>query len=601
MRDYNVYLHGFSYRLRRISGVKRLALLLLVAGVLAHQTKVLILYLRHELVAYLAHGYSFDAQFNRVNNLIFFDVLVLVALVSGGLFLLSLLTGRPPVDRTVEGAGSRFFIPSLRGRPWLTFFIFAPLIALVLWSTPSWIANHVLYYDVHGVSMISFGQPPDWPNAHYVRAALLTAVCLAASFADLAASSATVHWWLLPLLFVPPSLAPVSLLWWNVAAQWAPSRLWSLWRPVFAAGTCLLPLLVFVERQPIRTHYLFYEGMHDPRVVRLDQPCPYASYEVIRPPGRPDLFLRCGPSLRQYRRSATKWDLVGDLDFRTLWNKAGFDFERHLAFVFLPQIAKIAVVDISRPPPRLIREVPTPSFSRMGDFISLQLILAVDAAHGILFVADTRGEIRAYDEQSLSLLKSVTMNFDDGAIAEMQFDARRSQLLVLQNQRLSILTTDLQITASRTYDAIMSGLTQDEQRNRLLIGLPERLQVMAVDRDSLREVARGDAPAGVRVLGLDRVRGYLFLTAMSGVVETRRADDFRLLGRTRLIPWIHGLEVFPEFGELMVTGGEIIPVMWRYEPPASRWNFFDQCLRLFEKLMREHFSELQTKLAATGR
>jgi len=580
MNKYLAATQRFGYSVRNARGSRRLLVVFLVAAILIYNTRELAINYWQAIVGFLSQGRGFSAQFNLVNNLVFFDVFILVCMVAGGLLLLTLLSGRPDSEKRL------FFVPFLRGRPIVIFLVFAPAFSAALVLTPRVLANLFLYHDPGGTFM-NPGPYVFWPPWIYIRACLLTSVCLAASLADLAAKSATLRWWSLPFLFVSPQAAPVSLLWWNAAAAWAPSRLWWLWRPVLALGTILLPILAFVQAQPIRRDYLFFEGMRGPRVVQLAQPCRSPSYQVIRRPGQPDLFLRCGADLFQYHRGAAGWELVGDLNFHTMWNRGGFDFQRNRAFIFLPYISQVAEVDIATAPPRISRSVPIEPFPASGNFISLQLISAVDAQNGILFIADNRGEIRAYDEQNIHVLRNLTLRPEDGAVADMMFDDARRQLLVLQTRRLSIFNSpDLWPVAYHSFESLAYGMTSDIQRNRLLVSLPEALRVVALDRNSLAEIAHGDAPAGVRVLAMDPGRRYLFLGAMSGVLETRDADSFRLLGRVRLIPWIHGIEVFPETGELMLSGGEVIPVMWRYLPPESKWNFFDQCLRLFERVLR---------------
>jgi len=99
-----------------------------------------------------------------------------------------------------------------------------------------------------------------------------------------------------------------------------------------------------------------------------------------------------------------------------------------------------------------------------------------------------------------------------------------------------------------------------------------------------------EAPATVRKMAIDPDRRFLFLSSINGIVEIRDADDYKLLRRERIGLWIHWLEVIPEFGEIIITMGNIESIVWSYLSPSEGSNLSDRILYTAEQYFRRYSS-----------
>jgi hypothetical protein len=178
---------------------------------------------------------------------------------------------------------------------------------------------------------------------------------------------------------------------------------------------------------------------------------------------------------------------------------------------------------------------------------------------------------------------------------ELLFDEQGDELLALQYRRLSVFHAQGTVPARTVaFPDDAHDIEIDRKRNRLLISLPARFQVAVLDRSSLEIHSFRDAPAGVRVLAMDEARDKVLMGAVTGVLEIRDAGDFRLVGRTRLLPWIHWIAVFPEYGEAVITHGDIMLNIFRYDPfpaPGFSTDVLQYAFENFLRSRRELFKE----------
>jgi hypothetical protein len=511
---------------------------------------------------------------SAVYNLVHFDTLLLVATSLVVITGIALLTGRPHRPGAIFG--------KLKGRSFLTFGIFAFLFSALLLGTPTIISN--LLFTYYGEDGLLFKSATLHPA--YIREALIVALCFSISFADITVRSGATRWWSY-LFFLVPICNVCPLLWWNGLAGLLPSRWWSTVKPLFIAASCLSLGLVLPVAQPIRQGFPVYSAPSQQTL--MDN----IGYFVQRIPGKPEVFMRSfdpSPAMSRLRRSSNgKWTLINKQHMEYHWDRASLDLKRNRVYICEGTTRTLHVYDYPTFKQLSTHFLPLNAFP----IRSFDLFQALDAEHGILVLADKEGFIVTIDVESFEVLNSTYLT-GESEIWGVQYDSTSEELIVLQNHNIMALSIfDLNYIRSKSFESAAYDFLIDNDCQRIFISFPKKMSVLALDKNSFSEIAEMEAPATVRKMAIDPSRRFLFLSSIHGVMEIRDADDYHLLRRERIGLWIHWLEVIPEFGEIVITMGDIDSIVWSYLSPSEDANLFDGILYTFEKIFRWYSSHFQ--------
>jgi hypothetical protein len=514
-------------------------------------------------------------------SLAYFDGFLIVCVIALLLFLLTMMCGRPgaprkPFDRLPE-------------KPIFALMILFPAIFFLLGFGPLILSRLLVQFDIARIHHMH----PLLPNGRYLFAAGCASLALSMSFAQLNAKTGLLQWLPVAIFLAPPPLTFGPILWWNALARRLPSRYWSAWKPLLAFLTCLLPVVAFPASQPFMENY----PLHAPETYRfLTEPGEICfANQTIAIPGRPEFLSRCNENLRLYRRSGEgEWKIARTKTLGFLYKRASADFGRDRLYIFDGLSRNLNVLTLSdfetvAQVPIPIAAFPTPSWWKIHQ--------ALDAERGILALADNAGNLATFDTQDFHPIRFMGLD-PRGDVWGIEADSQTGELFVLQAFRLSVFRIDtLELTSRLDLNEAAYWMLFDDARNRILLSFPSSMKIVAFDRTMLAEVAACNAPAGVRALAIDPTRDMLFASAGSGVVETRWLDDLALIRRTRLIPWIHWLGILPEFGEAIVTAGDVRPVVWRFDPAADSFDLGDMALQLTEETARRILRFTQSRPA----
>lgn len=521
-----------------------------------------------KLNAFAALFHKWGDVFKKIDFLIHFDVLVLIGLSVGVVFVCALIFGRP------EKPGRLLFC--LKGRPVFAFIAGAIGFGAILILTPTLLANTLLsFYDEQTFLTA-------WHSLHpaYRNQALWLTLCLALSLSDIAAKPGVFRWWAYLILILPP-MRVFPLLWWNALAGLFPSRYWTFWRPVLAFASCLVPILVLPQAQPIREGIPRYETA--PRQTLFD--C--VGYQAEALPGKDQLFTRCSdpaPGLARYEQGiGDPWRKTNTLkQTGFIWNRGTLDLKRNQVYIVdgntrilhvysYPDFAPVAQVPIAT------NAFPVRSFN---------ILQAMDKKRGLLFIAENEGYLISINLDDFSIGTVRFFSWGD-RIRDLEFCDETDELLVLQSRRLcAVAPTDFNVVRTRSFAADAYDLLIDPKKDQVLISFPQRMEVGVFSRGDFGLAEILDGPAGVRTLALDEQRRLYFLGSISGVLEVVDADLKTRKARVRIAPWIHWIEPVPKAGQAMVTMGDVPAVIWQYDPMQTAFDPFDRTMEFAEKAMR---------------
>lgn len=525
---------------------------------------------------------------DKIYTLIYFDILVCLALFLCLLFFVSLLAGEPNRPRKWWG--------KLRGHFFVTFVsTFLTLTALVV-IVPTLLIN--LYMPFSGQTSIFNNISTIHPT--YMKEALLTALCFALHFADINARAGVFRWWaFIVLLWAPMNYLP--LLWWNALAGLFPSRYWRVWRPVLTFASVGLLLLVFPNAQQIRKGQPLYRGAEQ----RELSDC--LGYQIERVPGKPELFMRCSdtedsilvtidairehPGMHHYRRLADGgWQKIDSFppteDF--WWDEGAIDWQRSRFYLFSGTLGVLHIFQLDPLKHLDAYALPYHVFPKQ-DYIVFH---ALDEQRGILVLANREGWLVSIDLEEMRIRQAKFVS-QGWKLFQIAYSPEKKELFVLQNYALSAFNVeDLSLIRTTSFTSSAYSFYLDAAEDRIIVGFPQRLAAQVLDWDTFTLKQTIDAPAGLRSFEKDAQRNLFFFSTVTGVVEMRRGDNFGLLRRVRLRPWIHDMKALPEFGELVATYGDVKSSIWRYDPPAARWNLFGALLHTTEKAMRFLFQNV---------
>ena len=522
---------------------------------------------------------SVDAS-ESMFNLLFFDVLILIAGAMFLVFILSVFSGTPQKPAR--------FLKKFSGRPVITFLFFAVLLETLLVFLPTVIADRFAWvYD---------SSPSVFPHRAYIAQVSIVAVCVALSLADIVSKTNRSRLWLAPFLLLPFGLFnSFPLLFWNAAQRWAPFGLWKIFRPVCAAATCIMPILIFPTAQPIRPVDFTY-GMGD-RGFMLSEGKPGRSflpenrseciaYQAVYSSAENSLYMRCDSSLVRFIHSdPEKWEFDKEVPLDFKWDQGSFDFEKKTAYIADAISGNITVVNLSDL--SIIAKIAISGWKTSDH--AHQVKQAYDSTSKQLVVATINGILYLVDTTSRQVTAKTTLPSSEerSLVWDLRIIQARNELLALQPFRLSALKMDdLSFVREIKFDSPAHGLLPDEKRNRLLVAFPAQMKIESFSIDKFSSSGSRDAPAGTRAMAIDNQNGVILLSSISGVVEVRRIKDLSRIARVRLVPWIHWVEPIPQMGACIITAAGVQPVLWQYSPAQTTWSFSDFFLQKTESAIK---------------
>jgi len=510
-------------------------------------------------------------------SLISFDILFNILLALMLVCLLHILAGVP-------NRPGRILSP-LRDRPILAFCFFTILCGAILTTAPAVFNSLLLNVRFCGTKSPSLFETIRSIHPLYIKKAAVTAVCFGLSIADVVIP--VKKYPLRRLVYFGLAAIPTCpLLWWNAVAGWMPSRYWQIWRLILLAATCLGIVVVFPQAQPITNQMLIKTG---PTLQKLDA-CDSA-YHVEQDPENPgEALLRCGwnpAKLSRFTRDEQGRWLLDDrqkMDVFSRWKHLQIDPGKKIIYVMDGQANRLYLYHLETLELLATYDVPIAAFPAYSYRIKLSLdpqreLLAVACRHGFFFIMDTK---------NFQVLRTGFFN-EGGCIWDLQFDTDNHRLFILQAKRLTVLNPD-DFSVIKSYSCPYSvfSVLIPKDYDKILLSMPTSMKGLALDRKTLEPVKAFDAPLGVRNMSFDEKRRWVFLSSISGAVEILSADTLKKLDRVRVNPDIKGIEVFPEFGEAIITTGDSDSQAWVYDPPPGKFDLYDKALQVLEYGYRKH-------------
>ncbi len=502
----------------------------------------------------------------QANFLIYLDSLFYVLLILLVISVLAYWAGCP------EGKRRLFLIR--KGRPIWTFLIYTPLISSALILGPGLLSQGWSSTGLQGIL----------PHSYYISAAVITSFCFGLSFADIAAKPGAVRWWSLPFLLIPVSSSVFfPLLWWNALTGWFPSRYWSIWRPVLLACTILMPILAYPVSQP------FFRDLPSLEKTDVKQVGKITGYGMQKMPGSHGVYISCVNSLQYFKRLPTRWIMSEKLDTQFGWDEASFDFNRKKAYVYDGNSGNLHIFQIEGLGRKSVFPVPYNFFP----FRTGATHQAYDPKKGILAIGEDTPFIVTLNVDPVKARQSLYLGDNLRKVTRMISVPSKGELLLLtEKELLAYNLEDLRLKRSVKLPGIAHGFCLDQENNRVYVSFPKRMRLEIYSLDEFIYVDGTSAPAGARPVAIDHVNNLLFIGSISGILEIRDMENHSLINRIRLAPWIRRIEVFPQFGEIMITSRSD-PIIWNYQSQSSAMGIRDWFLYFMERIIQIGFKAAQ--------
>ena len=546
--------------------------------ILASSLPVYAIYLEYKrLSQYPATLFTFNSQPNiSTNVLAHFDTFIVIALCCFLAFLFSILAGRPEKPTFV----SRKF----KNHPILLFFSVTIFFSLMLNFAPTALSEVVMAnYSSKEFSSLKLST-----NVLFIKEATMAAVCVGISLMDIVLKPKVPR--LVPfILILVYNLGYFPLLCWNFLARFLPSKYWALWRPVLAFATCVAPMVIFPGEPPLT---------HKPtaRITPAKQVLEGCfGYSVQKVSDKNEIILRCGHEsgcFRRYKRNSEQlWKESDQVMIQdSLWNKASFDYKRNLVYLVDGSLKSgHCILNVFNYPDlsvHSIHSIPVNAFPVPSSYLHQ----AFDPENDILLVASEKKFLVTLDVNTFQILR-VRFFPEGSAIWEVAYDPKNKAFLCLMQSGLYALKTDtLEPVKTIQFNSDAIGMYVDSDSNIVFLAFPKNLEVCALDLDTFELTTRYKAPVGVRRISVDHKNRLLFLSSISGELEIRDVDTFERKGRIRLSFNPHWIEVFPEYGELIVTFGDEDPVVVKYDPPKLKVTIFDWMFFITEDLYQTYIN-----------
>ncbi len=504
------------------------------------------------------------SRFDQVYCLIHIDILLLIIAAAAVLFVF---------------ASGLIKLPSFAiGRPMAVFFAVACGLIMLFSPIPTLIANLFNAYEIAG--------PRTWknffPHRLYLVEAARLSLCLAFFAADKAAMRNPVRWWTLPFLIPTPLFNSLPLLWISFFTGWLPSKYWRVWRPLAAISACLLPILVYLPAQPIRSGMPVYsQGWTKPVCPEYG---PGASgYEAVSIDGDRQLLIRIGDAVNRAVRAADgSWQCAGKLTVPGVWNQMGVDRAAGEAFIF--DVAGPALYTLSLAPLGIVDKTEIP-FREFPVRTAEPVKLAYDGAARrlVIMTEDNIGAIIDVDKKTV--VADALFESNRGPARQILIRPEKDEIYILRDRGIYVSTlSNLAPIRHVDFGRVAAGMAFGE--NGLWISFPLDMEVACFNPETFAAESVINAPLGVRCLAVDKSRNLLFMASLSGAVEIRDLHDNRLIKRARVLPWIHWLTVLPETGRLVVTGGGVSSVVWDYLDDAPKADPAGYIFEILEPLLK---------------
>ena len=496
-------------------------------------------------------------------SLVYIDFLILISVVLFSIFLIVLFAGHPN--------GKRRFPLIRQGHPVLTFIIYTSLFAFLTILLPGLVYKGVTIYEMDWLDAIL-------PNTIYLKAALCACLAFGLSLADIASKSGAGRWWSLPfLIIVSPFTSLFPLMWWNALAGWAPSRLWSFWRPILTALTCLVPLFTYPLAQPVLEKVPTFDASE---YSTIQIPTKGDCYGITVSPDQRQAFIRCTPKLYRMMKKGDGWVQTGSADHLFQWNEASFDFERNRVHIYAGDQGKLYTSRISDFMPLDVTEIPVEFFPTRKEIYHQ----CFDPVQDRIVVAENEGLLMTIDASTLSPDQSEIIR-DGGELAKILCLPDKDELIVLQTGALSIYkTSTLQLKKKGALPFYSYGISIAPQKNRVYISYPTKMKTVAYSLETFEMERVVDAPLGVRPLAVDEGRGLLFMAALGGTILVLDTNEFQTINRLRISIWPRRLAAVPEAGDLIITGRGV-PVSWNYASVKSETGYYQFVLSSIEQVL----------------
>ncbi|MCB1154158.1 hypothetical protein KDL45_10950, partial [bacterium] len=333
-------------------------------------------------------------------------------------------------------------------------------------------------------------------------------------------------------------------------------------------------------------------------------PVEQAVYDIQRHPDKAQFLIGGGVTsnwARVERGDDGTWRMVDQWEGGFHWDYAAADFARNRGFIHDGAGRRLRVLQLD--PMGEIATVPVPLEQfPTHDVDATFLMHAYNPATRRLFVADLRGSIYRLDTETLTVERTGFVLPHGDRLVAIREDAAAGELLVLYNRALFVLdAVTLEQREAHELPFQAEGMAYDETTRTFYLARPMDMSLAVVPRDTMRIARSIPAPAGVRVVTLDPERGRVFLGAITGVVEIRDLSDGRLVRRARLTSWIHGMAVFGEEGDAVITVGENLPIIWHYGATKPGWDPIDTMLRWTEAAIRWGFGRWGSPIRPPGK
>lgn len=556
-------LQAVHARLRMLSAGNRRLLLILL--------NVYLLFRLGWLVRWILGKVLAANKWSQIFSILYWDLFVYLVGIGLFLFLILMAAGSP------EKSWGK--IP-LKGRPVIFFVTVTVGLGAFLIFFPTYILDALTGFE----SSLK-GLSGHLPSTAYIKIVLVVAVGIAICLADLVTKKGSIHWWTLPFLLVPiPFFNLFPILWWSAASVWLPSKIWAFWKPVLALTTCMLPVLLFPALQELRGGVPTFSKVDMSTIRGVEKKC--IGYGIQWVPGRAELFTNCNTYFCKVSRTGAgeKWGCSRSCLGTFTFDYASLDWHRSVGYVFNAQNSELHVVDLNSMKEKPTLKIPLEAFPYSDE----RVFQAYDPERQRLFIVGSGGLLLAFDVGNEPDGDYRKKYLESGAVVGVALTENGRHLVVLQAHRLSILdSNDLSIARSIYFSRVTFGMALDEIKGRIFISFPQMLEVAIHDLETLERTGAIDAPAGVRILDLDRTSDLLFVSSMSGVLEVRRLSDLRLIKRMRLHSWIHGLDYSAEIDHLGVTynaghAATVVEILGK----APQNDFMDFLLQSTEKLAR---------------
>ena len=542
---------------------------------------VLILVHLYLLLKKILTGISDSNYMQQMACLMYWDILIFLVCISGVIFLATLIIGRTRAQRDFAGFPSMKFVS--------VFFLVAFAVSAIFVLAPNFLFDAFFFHE----SKIRPGRnlTSQLPGRQFLLATLVTGMSLGFDWANRAEKGRSLHWLLVPILIIPiPFFNLFPLMWWHAGNFLFKSKVWNLWRPILVMTNCFLPVLFYPISQPIRPDLpAMGKGSILPIGLVQNECDGYFAEWVDR---RPEFYLSCDHMFYRIAKDEKlgSWRSVDNLKLQFKVSLGALDQGRGVGYLFNGYESELNIIAL--PELEVIEKRAIPLRAFPGEFE--MPFHAIDTGRQRLFLADPNGLVSILDLKEKVQEKYQSEYFNKGGpIARMIYDEKSDLLYLLKAHRLLVLRSeDLRIIREIEIEQIAAGFVIDPEKERIYISLPRQMKVRILDIHSLKTIGEFDAPAACRFLAVDMENRLLFITSMSGVVETRNLKDLTLLRRDRLSPWIHNVSVNPKLKKAVVTVAENFPFIFSYSSKAPSVGFSTKSMQWFENLLRISISRI---------